>query len=192
MALFSSSKFLGAVAAGVVALAVSAPAQASPITFEYDFTASAGVGPKISTSSVKSLLTALDEGSFTSGGINYEAYLVTGITGTRTAKAGTSAITSLVDPAVDYGSGLTVDNFVFVDNAGFAALDDNGLGFFVGSIEYNVFSDNTSRTGYSELSTNGEQAVVTGTLREVPAPTALALLGASLLGMGFMRRSKNA
>jgi hypothetical protein len=199
MTRFSVPQISGAIAAGVMILALAAPAQASTVTFNFDYTAASLQG----TTVVKSLVNTTYEGTVLAGnGNTYGEYLLDSIVGTRVTTDGSTVVTynisGLSTPPGD--ANFTFDNLILLNTAtGLAALDDNGIAFFAGnatnSAEYNVFYNDVFPAAYFnqyvESSSTNNDAVVQLVISQVPTPTALALIGASLLGMGFVRRRKN-
>ncbi len=199
MAFFSSFKFAGAIAAGAVALGLSiaAPAQASSITFKFDYTG----GSNLNVTSLSSFITVSDNAALSTAA--YTAYTIDYIVGTRSTTGTTTktkTITGLATTSPD--TNFVFDNILFVNNTtGLAALDDQGIAFFTSDgNEFNVYySDGTFSTGgftfpydgYIESVSTGNDAGVRLTITQVPAPTALALLGMSLVGMGLVRRRRN-
>lgn len=197
MTFASLSKFAGAVAGGVMALSLAAPAQATPIsgwvTFDVVYTTTTRSGV---SATVNMLLTGTYDAADSNA--TYDAYQISSLTGTRTTttKTGTThtySLGTLSDPATDINYYL--DNLIYFDSATKgAAVDNLGIGYWVSTSDFNLAYDTGSST-YLETVTsdtgdvNEAEAVVK--ISYVPAPTALALLGASLIGMGLMRRRKS-
>jgi hypothetical protein len=212
MAFINSLKLSGAIAAGVLALGLSAPAQASSVTFELQYTTVSS----LFTSTVDAFLTA-DNLGLVNNGSTKEAieYSIDSISGTRTvASNGTGIVTKLYtisglyDPAAgtpDILGGDYSDNiYVYTANAlaslvGQAALDIHGVAFSAtdGTV-FKIYNDvagllyNGQFYYYAETNSvsGSDAALLNFTITEVPGPTALALLGVSLVGIGVVRRRK--
>ncbi len=165
------------------AAAALAPARAAT----YDWTLSSQLGFGGLPFQASGTLTTSD--TPTTNILGDTGYLITGITGTL----GGDTITGLL-PA----DGSTTDNLLFTA-AGLSSLDLLGLSFVTDAgIAAHVFSDLpglfeedvTIPAGYPSSYPIAPQGFGSFTLTQVPEPASLALLGAGLFGLGFIRRRR--
>ncbi len=168
---------------GALTLAMAATARADLFDFSYSFSGYPG-GPPVSASGT--LTAALDP----SAGAG--AYLITGITGTRTYNGETDTITGLEAPG-GFGSN---DNLIFPGLNLFT--DDSSFSYTINSSsngdsgnEVNVYH---SYKGYSELGHfRFGSFTFTPATSSVPEPGAYALLASlGLSGAALLRRRKRA
>ncbi|MTJ83698.1 MAG: PEP-CTERM sorting domain-containing protein [Telmatospirillum sp.] len=196
MAFMKSIKLSGAIAAGVLALAMATPAHAGSVTFAYDYTTDAGKGAAASFSGFLNTVLDLTPGDQIAG---YTTYQITSISGKRTGPQGVATVTALVNPSNQLTTAFNYDQLVYINNTtGLARLDDQGIAYLAlsasGLVEFNTYFDDYGDIfdgKYVEANTTGNYISIHQRITQVPAPTALALLGMSLLGVGLVRRRKS-
>lgn len=214
MALFNTSKIAGAIAATAVALALSATAaQASIITYAFDYTAGTGSNYETVVKSLVTVNTAIPSGSVTIGAETLIGETIIAMTGTRDIynthgslnqalwTLSTSGVINHIDPynAINNDNIVYVGPNILLDPTDFT-VDQFGPGFNAtmhgnSTDDYSVFYDNFPHSFYygdyvENNSSNNIAGIDTASLTQVPAPAPLALLGAGLFGLGFLRRRK--
>jgi hypothetical protein len=116
------------------------------------------------------------------GGLGVSGYEITGISGVRN----TLAITGL-NPNINFPADITVGGVIF-DNGLITSplgFNNNGLSFFVGSDEYNIFSQNSPTGGGYFEAPNGTTSYVPVTLNIAPVPEASTVVAGALMLLPF-------
>ena len=220
MASRKSLKLTGAVAAGLLALGLSTPAQASTVQFDWVFQTAGVTGGNYGVGNViLTLNTTPISGTVTGYDFGYNVVSAAGSITWKTAggtAVGTTTVSSLIDAALVGNPGDNVIDFNHpIGTPGQFAYDDFGISLHTTTPGLDLGAYST-RTSYILIGMTSADGYTTGNgddyttvdlpyagvfateginfqslTEEVPAPLPLALLGVGLAGIGvFGRRSR--
>jgi len=168
---------IGLAAVAVLAFSPS-PVRAS-LTWDFSYVDTATSGTLIQASGT---LTTSDVLTANVGGSGMSGYEITGISGERN----TLAITGL-NPNANFPGAIVVGTVIF-DNGLLTPppqFDNNGLSFFVGANEYNLFSQSSPTGGGYYEAPNGTYDYVPVTLSLTAVPEASTIIAGALLLLPF-------